>query len=215
MSNAPSPLDSIQIMEPCSASWDKMSGDERARHCRACSLTVFNISAMTRDEAVALVQDTEQRVCARFYRRPDGTILTADCGKVRTQQKRRRTVLGLGVVASLFAVAFGAANREREVPSGHDWQNPSIVRKAVNPLRGVPVVGPLVNRIFPLPIITMGANAVRVPPASAPAPAPAPPQAPAVRMGEIFIPAANGGHIMGRVAPGRIAPPMPKDFPVS
>ena len=72
-------LDNIAIAEPCQASWDDMSGDERVRSCGDCKLNVYNFSAMSRSEAEEMVRTTEGRLCVRFYRRADGTVLTRDC----------------------------------------------------------------------------------------------------------------------------------------
>jgi hypothetical protein len=49
-------LDDIAIASPCPADWTKMQGDPRRRFCSQCKLHVFDLSALTRTEAVALVQ---------------------------------------------------------------------------------------------------------------------------------------------------------------
>ena len=164
MSDTPTILDSIQIKEPCSASWEKMSGDERARHCRACSLTVFNISNMTREEAETLVREKEGRLCARFYRRADGTILTADCGKVIKQRKRRRAAMIVVATVSLAAAALGASGSRDEVDYDDGSGRSPVVEKLISPLRGMPLIGNFVNRMFPMPMATMGAICVLAPP---------------------------------------------------
>jgi hypothetical protein len=56
-----------------------MFGDERVRHCSSCNLNVYNLSGMTRREVSDLVHLAEGRLCIRFFRRKDGTLLTADC----------------------------------------------------------------------------------------------------------------------------------------
>jgi hypothetical protein len=56
-----------------------MTGDNRVRHCQECKLNVYNLSEMTRSEAERLIAGREGRLCVRFYRRADGTILTRDC----------------------------------------------------------------------------------------------------------------------------------------
>ena len=72
-------LEKIKIASPCKASWEQMAGDERIRHCAECDLDVYNFSAMTRRDVERLVREREGRLCARFYLRPDGTMLTQDC----------------------------------------------------------------------------------------------------------------------------------------
>ena len=73
------PLKNLRIATPCPATWEGMAGDERVRHCTLCSLNVYNFEEMTRDEVRALLMRTEGRVCARLYRRADGSLLTSDC----------------------------------------------------------------------------------------------------------------------------------------
>lgn len=56
-----------------------MSGDDRVRYCGECRLNVYNLSGMSRRDATELIQLVEGRLCVRFYRRKDGTLLTSDC----------------------------------------------------------------------------------------------------------------------------------------
>ncbi|HEY6970485.1 MAG TPA: hypothetical protein VJA94_14860, partial [Candidatus Angelobacter sp.] len=74
-----SPLKNVRVASPCRSDWEKMVGDDRVRHCAECKLNVYNLSAMTRREAEELIASREGRLCVRFFRRPDGTILTRDC----------------------------------------------------------------------------------------------------------------------------------------
>ena len=73
------PLDRVQVAAPCKADWDEMIGTDRVRFCGQCSLNVYNLSAMTRDEAESVIAANEGKLCVRFYRRKDGSILTQDC----------------------------------------------------------------------------------------------------------------------------------------
>ena len=91
-------LDRVQIASPCSADWDAMPGDERKRFCEQCSLHVFNIAEMTREEAEDFLKTelaNRDRTCAKIFRREDGTILTKDCpiGLRRIRLKAVRTVV--------------------------------------------------------------------------------------------------------------------------
>jgi hypothetical protein len=79
MSRIPVPLDRLTVASPCTASWDDMRGGDRVRFCDHCQLNVYNLSALTRSAAEKLVIDREGRLCVRFYRRPDDTVLTQDC----------------------------------------------------------------------------------------------------------------------------------------
>lgn len=101
-------LEGLRIASPCKADWNAMAGDERVRFCGQCQKNVYNLSDMSRDEAEALVQGAEGRLCVRMYRRTDGTVLTSDCpeGALRKQRRRRLALLtGSGALAT--ASAFG------------------------------------------------------------------------------------------------------------
>jgi hypothetical protein len=91
MSIGKSPLDNIKIASPCSADWNTMYGNDRMRFCGDCKLNVYNLSGMPRDEAENLVMNAEGRLCVRFYRRADGTIITENCpvgwAKVKARAK--------------------------------------------------------------------------------------------------------------------------------
>lgn len=73
-------LNDVKVASPCSVPWDSMSGDDRIRHCGQCQMNVYNLSGMTTQDAEQLLGSASQgRMCIRFYRRKDGTIMTDDC----------------------------------------------------------------------------------------------------------------------------------------
>jgi len=116
-------LDRIHVASPCTARWEDMTGDGRLRHCAQCDLDVHNLSAMTRDEAEALLQGLSRgRVCARFYKRADGTILTRDC-PVGLAAVRRRVLLAASRVAAALGLATlaGAAAQASQDKSWGNW----------------------------------------------------------------------------------------------
>jgi hypothetical protein len=105
-------LDDVRIAAPCDARWEDMAGDDQVRFCGHCEKNVYNLSAMTRDEAAGLLLEKEGRVCVRFYQRDDGTVLTADCPVGVRRQRRRRVAYGLagaGIMAATAAFAAGRA----------------------------------------------------------------------------------------------------------
>jgi len=106
MSKFTSPLDGVRVAAPCKADWDRMRGDERVRFCAECNLNVYNLSAMTRREAEALITNAEGRLCVRYYRRADGTILTRNC-PVGLQAVKRR-IAGVARAAASAALSFVA-----------------------------------------------------------------------------------------------------------
>jgi hypothetical protein len=107
-------LDRIQIRKPCSVEWDSMGGDARARFCRECDKRVYNFSLLTRREIESIIAGAEGRLCARFSRRPDGTIETADPFSI-TSRARRRAPLTVG--AALSAALSLCANAFAQTPA--------------------------------------------------------------------------------------------------
>lgn len=93
-------LGEIRIASPCNADWNAMTGDEQIRFCDKCSKNVYNISAMTTQQAELLIREKEGKLCIRYYQRADGTVMTADCS-VGVRKKRNRKIA--------FLAAFGAA----------------------------------------------------------------------------------------------------------
>jgi hypothetical protein len=97
-------LDSVRVASPCPASWEKMSGDDRIRHCQECKLNVYNLSDMTRAEAEHLIASREGRLCVRFFRRADGTILTRDCPQGLRMMIRRVTRVAGTALSAMMAI---------------------------------------------------------------------------------------------------------------
>jgi hypothetical protein len=107
-------LDSITVASPCDASWSDMTGDDRVRRCGLCRLHVYNLSGMTRAEAEALAAEHDGNLCVRFFRRPDGTVITTDCPRgIRAVKRRMRRML-----ASIAAMLLLAAGAVRAVAAG-------------------------------------------------------------------------------------------------
>lgn len=99
-------LGKIEVAASCSADWNDMTGNDRLRFCGDCKLNVYNLSAMTADQILGLIRETEGRLCGRFYRRPDGTILTQDCPKgLRAIVRRRLVGVGCKIAAAVLLLA--------------------------------------------------------------------------------------------------------------
>jgi hypothetical protein len=97
-------LDHLRIASPCPANWEQMSGDDRVRFCELCNLHVYNIAQMTRKETEALIVHTEGRICARLYRRVDGTIITKDCPVALRAIRRRVAKVAGAVFATIMSL---------------------------------------------------------------------------------------------------------------
>jgi len=86
-----------------------MTGDDRVRHCAECRLNVYSLSALTLGEIEQLVMSREGRLCGRFYRRLDGTILTHDCPSGFRTAVRRISRLAGAVLSAAMSVNFAIA----------------------------------------------------------------------------------------------------------
>jgi hypothetical protein len=95
----------LRIASPCSADWDRMVGDDRVRHCAECNLDVYNFSAMASAEVERIVAERQGRLCARFYQRHDGTMLTQNCPVgFRAVVRRVSRIAGAALTAAMSAV---------------------------------------------------------------------------------------------------------------
>src|SRR5580704_3229908 len=97
-------VDELRVASPCSAPWGSMEGDDYARFCGECKKHVYNLSVLTRAEGNELIREKEGKLCVRYYRRFDGTVLTADC-PVGLRMVRKQYVLAKAkFVAAALAV---------------------------------------------------------------------------------------------------------------
>jgi hypothetical protein len=157
MSKLTSPLDHVKIAAPCPADWDQMFSfeDERVRFCSQCNLNVYNLSGMNRQEAEALITKTEGRLCVRFYRKADGSVLTQNCPVGLKAIKRRvawvaRVVLGmvLSVVSGFGLYILHLGRKPSPLLDNRlifDYWPPAV--ETVRPLLGQMVITPTIGRV--------------------------------------------------------------------
>jgi hypothetical protein len=107
MAKFDNPLNNLKVASPCSQDWNAMIGDDRKRYCGECKLNVFNLSGMSRTEAENLIMNAEGRLCVRFYKRADGSVITEDC-PVGWAKVKARTKVYITALASLIFTFFGA-----------------------------------------------------------------------------------------------------------
>ncbi|MFT3743174.1 MAG: hypothetical protein QM785_02665 [Pyrinomonadaceae bacterium] len=144
MSKFNNPLDNIRVASPCNANWDEMFGDDRKRYCGACSKNVYNLSNMSRLEAENLLINSEGRLCVRYFRRADGTVLTQDCPigwQAIKKRVSRIATAAVSMVAGLFTgiFALNLLNEKRyettmgvmTVPTSHEMDDARS-----NPIQG-------------------------------------------------------------------------------
>lgn len=103
------PLSHVRIAAPCRADWERMRGNERVRFCDGCSMNVYNLSNMAKQDAEALILNTEGRLCVRYYSRADGSILTDNCPTGLRALKSRVSGFSRAAVASVLSFFAGMA----------------------------------------------------------------------------------------------------------
>jgi hypothetical protein len=141
------PLAHVRVASPCKADWNQMIGSDNVRFCGQCNLNVYNLSGMTRDQAESLIAANEGRLCVRFYRRRDGSIITQDCPVGLRAVQQRLAYVRKAVIAALltFVASLGLHKLWPEllpVPPRHE-----VLMGAIAPNRG-PEVG--------VPVAAMG-----------------------------------------------------------
>jgi hypothetical protein len=168
-----------------------MHGDERVRFCDECKLNVYNLSALTRPQAEALVAKHEGRLCVRYFQRSDGTIITQDCGgglRRAMQRTRRLVTAAAGAIFCALLSPFGIGsgvpeNRNRQDPPpgqatpvagqmlmGKPAPQPQDVRGEVAVMGDVaPAPVPLLGVVAPIPPATQPTTQAADPPTTQPA----------------------------------------------
>jgi hypothetical protein len=129
-----SPLDRVKIASPCTADWRFMLGNDMVRYCGQCDKNVYNLSAMTREQAESLIRRMEGRLCVRYYMRRDGTILNSDCPvglRAFKQRVSRITTAIFALLISFFAniglMSFAGRGRSMLSPVMGDMIAPPYV----------------------------------------------------------------------------------------
>jgi len=137
-------IDQIEISSPCTVPWAEMraaDGDGRVRFCGQCRQNVYNVEEMSRREARRLIAAREGRVCVRILRRPDGTVVTADCWARLRAARRRGFLPFLGVMVlvgltELIAIGVGLRRLQsllRGTPPAPALRAPNVSRPGVLP----------------------------------------------------------------------------------
>ena len=111
-------LGEIRMAAPCHMRWEDLDGDGVIRHCRECDLNVHNFAEMTPEAIAEIVSNTKGRLCAAFYRRPDGTMLLENCpvGLRALRRRTARTLARVGAAVGLLltcGIALGRTNEDR------------------------------------------------------------------------------------------------------
>jgi len=119
----PAPRD-LNIVEPCPKSWGELEGAGTRRFCDQCSLHVVDGSALTQEEAKALVTETSERVCMRLVKDENGKIVHAEAApKPRAVDRLLR--YGLTAVAGVLAACGDDRKAPGDTGSGSGTGSPT------------------------------------------------------------------------------------------
>jgi hypothetical protein len=103
------PLSVVKVEEPCAAAWDAMRGDQRARFCQRCNLSVHNLSAMSNEEAKQLLDRSHGRLCVRYECADHGMVKTLDYASNGGRRSRFRGWAAIAAISAVVATAIEAA----------------------------------------------------------------------------------------------------------
>ncbi|HUN63201.1 MAG TPA: carboxypeptidase-like regulatory domain-containing protein [Candidatus Sulfotelmatobacter sp.] len=107
----------FRIASPCSADWNRMPGDNRVRYCAQCHRNVYNFSTLSPKEIERLVLEHEGQLCARYYRRADGSMLAQNCPVAVRDMLRWTTRIAAGVLAAVASVSPTLSKPSPQQPS--------------------------------------------------------------------------------------------------
>jgi hypothetical protein len=99
-------LDTLRVASPCPEKWENMVGDATRRFCGRCAKNVYDLSAMTREEAERFVLGAVGPVCVTMRKRSDGTVITGDCPAGVRRKRVRRGALAVVVSGAAAAAAL-------------------------------------------------------------------------------------------------------------
>ena len=119
----------VSIASPCTEDWSRMTGDDYVRHCSKCDKKVYDLSGLKGIEIEALLLRHREPPCVRFFKRKDGTMMTADCPVGRPKRVALRVLTALG----LSALAGVSAHRAYEV---YEASQPCALMGAPPPSHG-------------------------------------------------------------------------------
>jgi hypothetical protein len=139
-------LQNVRVASPCTVSWEAMPGSDQVRSCEQCHHKVYNLSAMSAADAAQLLRNAEGRVCVRFYRRADGTIMTRDC-PVGLRAVRQRVARATTMAFSTVLVAFGGVSMASRPRS----EQPRLIRWVLNAINPEPVREPVMGDMVAVP----------------------------------------------------------------
>jgi ankyrin repeat protein len=139
--SAKNSLHRLAVSSPCSQDWNSMIGNDRVRFCEHCSLHVHNISEMTRVKALRLIENSQGRICIRYYRDPNGEVVTQSVSPRLYQLRRRVSRVAAGAFSATLSVSAAVA----QSPSGPQLSLTPVVQSPDRWALGAAVAGTITD----------------------------------------------------------------------
>lgn len=103
----------------CPLPWQNMNGDERSKFCSQCGHHISNISLLSHQERLALLERARvSRVCGTYYVRLSGELVTQD-NPLSARERSRIKQFGVSTLsATALVIAAGCMSpiRKAETP---------------------------------------------------------------------------------------------------
>jgi outer membrane protein OmpA-like peptidoglycan-associated protein len=98
----------LEVVEPCGAAWERMSGDSLVRHCSQCDRQVHHLSRMTEAQAGALLlRSGPQGLCVRFQH--DGADVLFEPARAQPTTLSPRPAANILAAMAITMAACGPA----------------------------------------------------------------------------------------------------------
>lgn len=135
-------LHRLAVTSPCSQDWDSMIGNDRVRFCEHCSLHVHNLSEMTRAKALRLAENSQGRICIRYYRDLNGEVITQSVSPLLYQLRRRVSRVAAGAFSATLSISAAVA----QSPAGPQPSLNPVVQSADRWALGAAVAGTITDQ---------------------------------------------------------------------
>lgn len=118
MSAKQSKLAKLNVAQPCSASWQEMTGNEQKRFCSHCNKHVFDFSRMTRQQIEAVTAVNQGNLCARITRNEDGSMVMLEPSLPVYASRRLNSPMLNAAVVTILSLNIPAAAQPVTVQQG-------------------------------------------------------------------------------------------------
>lgn len=118
----------------CPLPWKNMSGDERLRFCSGCGHHISNISLLSHEERVALLERAKAtQVCGSYYVRLSGELVTQDNPLSERERGKVRQFGVTALSAAAFAIAAGCVSPGPKTQNLHPIPATAGIQPEKNP----------------------------------------------------------------------------------